>query len=115
MIYAKENVKLNTNVSPLLILQFNLHILSLGRSQGKYGNLHGECKLCYVCQHIYTCGSGASPTLLPSSLAPSSCVAAVFTMKNNEITVGALCSFLGTPLGYMTCSSRETLLEIINS
>lgn len=71
MIYAKGNVKLNTNVSPFLILQFNLHILSLGRSQGKYGNLHGECKLCYVCQHIYTCGSGEpsyTPTFLPCTL-----------------------------------------------
>lgn len=71
---------------------------------------------CATYANIFThVGVGEPPRLLPSLLAPSSCVSAVFTMKNNEITVGALCSFLGTPLGHMTCSSRETLLEIINS
>lgn len=98
MIYAKRNVKLNMNVSPFLILQFNLHILSLGRSQGKYENIDGECKLCYVCMLTYL----HMWEWVPTSLAPSYCVAAVFTMKNNEITLGALCCcsahFLEPPL-----------------
>lgn len=77
--------------SPLLILQFNLHILSWEKSRQMW-------KLTCECKHICTWGgSGHPPATRAAAL--SYYKTAAFTMKNNEITLKALCytlcSFLG--------------------